>query len=512
MNFKKEDNGRNPTIQEALTHSINLPFVRLMRDLSRYYVYHMGVKLNSSSKAVVQPAIAKTRAQKKVTDGGTRTDPVRMHFLSKFADQEGSYFLKKFYERYKGTTPSELLPTLAKGSRASPRQAAVMFRYVRPNDSLEDMNAFIQQTVPNKSISPALSEKWYNELTPGKFNLQDQGFLARVHPLELWLVAYLQTHPSASITEALQNSKNERQIVYEWLFKTPSLRAQDIRIRTLMEMESFEEIHKQWRKVGYPFSSMVPSLASAIGSSGDRPIALAELVGIILNDGKKLPLVRLNEVHLAAGTPYETKLIREDQQNFEQVLKPEVARALKRAMASVVESGTARRVYKAYQRSDGKFYTIGGKTGTGDHRHETYGPGGHVISSRVVNRTATFAFYIGDRFFGVISAHVPGAEAAKFDFTSSLAAELLKIVRTSLIPMMEASGAELSPFTNEAPLPVQATVAAAAPSESDSEGTVTFHEAEVPTNDLATAGPKGLKGGPGLRQKLRRSIILPPPG
>jgi hypothetical protein len=382
------------------------------------------------------------------------------------------------------------------------------------------MNEFIQQTAPTKSIAPALAEKWYHEFSPGRFNLQDQGFLARVHPLELWLVAYLQGHPKATISEAVENSKEERQIVYEWLFKTPSVRAQDIRIRTLMEMESFEEIHKQWRKVGYPFNSMVPSLASSIGSSGDRPIALAELVGIILNDGKRLPLVRLNELHLAAGTPYETKLVRQDQGSYEQVLRPEVARALKRAMANVVESGTARRVFKTYVRSDGKAYVIGGKTGTGDHRHESYGPGGHVISSRVVNRTATFAFYIGDRFFGVISAHVPGEEAAKFDFTSALAAELLKIVRTSLIPMMESSGAGLSPFTNEEPLPASPVSPLTEGKEGESEeGTVTFKEAELSTHDLPEsstnlpAAPlRSLQKGAALRQKLRRSIVLPPPG
>ena len=525
VNFKKEDNGKNPTIQEALTHSINLPFVRLMRDLSRYYVYHMGLKLSSSTKSATQAskitvaANAKTRTPKGENESG-RADPVRMHFLTKFADQEGSYFLKKFYDRYKGVSASDLLPTLAKGSRASPRQAAVMFRYVSPEGSLDQMIGFIQQTAPTKSVSPALAEKWYNEFAPGRFNLQDQGFLARVHPLELWLVAYLQGHPKATITEALQNSKDERQIVYEWLFKTPSVRAQDIRIRTLMEMESFEEIHKQWKKVGYPFNSMVPSLASSIGSSGDRPIALAELVGIILNDGKRLPLVRLNELHLAAGTPYETKLVRQDQPSYEQVLKPEVARALKRAMANVVESGTARRVYKTYTRSDGKAYVIGGKTGTGDHRHETYGPGGHVISSRVVNRTATFAFYIGDRFFGVISAHVPGEEAAKFDFTSALAAELLKIVRTSIVPMIEGSGAGLSPFTNEEPLVASPSGPSTAAKEGDSEeGAVTFKEAEIPTQELpeaSTSRPAApiMNGqtGAALRQKLRRSIVLPPPG
>jgi hypothetical protein len=52
---------------------------------------------------------------------------------------------------------------------------------------------------------------------------------------------------------------------------------------------------------------------------------------------------------------------------------------------------------------------------------------------------------LGDRFFGVISAHVPGAEAAKFDFTSALAAELLKILSKALMPLIELSGAQLAP-------------------------------------------------------------------
>ena len=191
---------------------------------------------------------------------------------------------------------------------------------------------------------------------------------------------------------------------------------------------------------------MVPSLASAIGSSGDRPIALAELVGIILNDGIRYPSVRLNELHFAAETPYDVTLARVNKGQGERVLKKEVAQALKRAMGNVVESGTARRVFNSYVRSDGKPYVIGGKTGTGDHRFETYGPGGQVTSSRVVNRTATFAFFIGDRFFGVISAHVPGPDAAKFDFTSALAAELLKVLAPSLVPMIEQAGTSLTPF------------------------------------------------------------------
>ena len=59
-------------------------------------------------------------------------------------------------------------------------------------------------------------------------------------------------------------------------------------------------------------------------------------------------------------------------------------------------------------RSDGSVVEIGGKTGTGDHRYDVHGKGGQVISSRVVNRTATFVFLIGDRYFGTVMAYVHG--------------------------------------------------------------------------------------------------------
>lgn len=448
-NFKKEDNGRIPTLLEAITHSINLPFIRLMRDLSRYYIYQLGISASSNTPA--------------------RKDGVRMHYLRKFADQEGSHFQRQFYGKYRAKQPSELLTTLVKTTRASARHAAVMFRYVRPNDSVDKLSEFLRTTLPNANISYELVERWYREFGPGKFNLNDQGYLARIHPLELWLVKFLQDNHGAGIDRALEASRDQRQEVYEWLFKTPHRRAQDSRIRSLIEVESFLQIHKQWRKVGYPFNSMVPSLASAIGSSGDRPVALAELVGIILNDGVRYPAVRIDQLHFAAATPYETVLRRRDPDAGERVLPVEVARTLKRAMAAVVENGTARRVHHTYVRSDRRPYVIGGKTGTGDHRHETYGPGGHLISSRVVNRTATFAFFIGDRFFGVISAHVPGAEAAKFDFTSALAAELLKCLSPAVVPLIERSGSALSPFNPDTSSPVlnrvppSAGVSAAAP-------------------------------------------------
>ena len=94
-----------------------------------------------------------------------------------------------------------------------------------------------------------------------------------------------------------------RQESYAWLFKTGSKAKQDKRIRILLEEEAFERIHAAWRRLGYPFDRLVPSYATAIGSSADRPEALAELVGILLNDGIWQPTVRVERPALRQGHP-----------------------------------------------------------------------------------------------------------------------------------------------------------------------------------------------------------------
>jgi len=101
----------------------------------------------------------------------------------------------------------------------------------------------------------------------------------------------------------------------------------------------------------------------------------------------------------------------------------------------VVQTGTAVRLHGAIKDANGNPVAIGGKTGTGDHRYVRYGPGGQLLESRVVNRTATFVFYLGDRYFGTFTALVPGKEAGDYQFTSSLTAQILK----NLLPRLQAS-------------------------------------------------------------------------
>src|SRR5262249_33094759 len=228
----------------------------------------------------------------------------------------------------------------------------------------------------------------------------------------------------------------ERQEVYRWLFKTSKKYAQDTRIQALLEIQAFTEIHQAWQRLGYPFEMLTPSYASAIGASGDRPAALAALMGILLNDGVQYPQLRFDTFHVAADTPYETFIARPPMPG-ERVLAPEVAAVARSALVEVVEQGTARPLKGVYRRPDRQPLPVGGKTGTGDHRRESHGVHGQLIGTSVVSRAATFVFFLGDRFFGVVTAYVTGPEAAHYHFTSAFPMQVLKGLAPVLTSCLE---------------------------------------------------------------------------
>ena len=60
-----------------------------------------------------------------------------------------------------------------------------------------------------------------------------------------------------------------------------------------------------------------------------------------------------------------------------------------------------------------------------------------LIESRVVNRVATFVFMIDGRFFGTLTAYVPGQQAAQYEFTSGLPVRLLGYLMPTLAPLLD---------------------------------------------------------------------------
>jgi hypothetical protein len=113
---------------------------------------------------------------------------------------------------------------------------------------------------------------------------------------------------------------------------------------------------------------------------------------------------------------------------------------------------------------------VGGKTGTGDNRYQMYGPDRRLLESRVMNRTATFVFLAGDRFFGTITAFVPGEQAAEYGFTSSLPVQIFKELTPVLAALAEGrpapdltAGVESRPVAVPPVLPPAPAPAPAAP-------------------------------------------------
>jgi membrane peptidoglycan carboxypeptidase len=416
-NFDRRDDARVMTVREAFQRSVNLVFIRLMRDVVDYHVHRLPG--GSAQEILARP------------DG-----PRRKAYLERFADYEGRKFLSRFYSQHHGRSPDEALRALLATTVPTPHRLAVIHRSVHPDATVERFAAFLASQPPARGLPPAAVQRLYAQYAPGRLDLGDRAWLARVHPLELWLVEYLARRPGAGLREVLDASAPVRQEVYRWLFKPGRKAAQDARIRTMLEIEAFERIHRQWARLGYPFPSLVPSYATALGSSGDNPAALAELAGILLNEGVRLPAVRISELHFGVRTPFETIFERAPSRG-EAVLSREIAAQARREMLGVVESGTARRAFRSVTLSGGRLLPVGGKTGTGDNRVRFHGPGGAETGSRPLNRTAAFVFTIGGRFFGTVVAYVPGEQAGSFGFTSALPVQLFTQLVPGIRPLLE---------------------------------------------------------------------------
>ena len=270
-NFDKRDDTRIFSVQDAFNHSVNLVFIRLMRDITQYYKYHI-------------PGVRQLL--------GDAKDPRRHDYLSNFADQEGRIFLQRFYRKYRGKSFDEAFDILLEGMRKNPKNLVAVFRYIKPDAGLKEFETFLAGHLKSVHVADNILPELFERLGPHAYSLVDLGYITRVHPLELWTLAYLNRHPDATQGEVIKISAAERQEVYTWLFKTSRKNKQDVRIRSLLEVEAFSEIFSEWKRLKYPFNSLVPSYATAIGSSADRPDSLAELVGIVLNKGRWYPTLQ----------------------------------------------------------------------------------------------------------------------------------------------------------------------------------------------------------------------------
>jgi len=179
-NFNKTYNGSIVTMSMALRHSINLPFIRLMRDLVRYYSQFVGAA-GVSSKAIAG-----------------MDEETRLNFLKQFADTEGSKFLNGFFRRYRGKTPKDIVDELLKGTKRIESRLAVLAWEIKPPTSFEEFYAkYLELLADRLSITEDKARAQYGRLLPYAEILADRAYIAGIHPLELWVAAFLYRNPDA---------------------------------------------------------------------------------------------------------------------------------------------------------------------------------------------------------------------------------------------------------------------------------------------------------------------------
>ena len=110
-NFEREDNARILTVREGLQRSVNLVFIRLMRDIVRHTAFNMA----SSSATLLEDD----------------TDPKRREYLARFADREGREFIARFYKKYQGQAPAEAEARLLPGHPPDAAPAGSDLPYAR---------------------------------------------------------------------------------------------------------------------------------------------------------------------------------------------------------------------------------------------------------------------------------------------------------------------------------------------------------------------------------------------
>ncbi len=419
------------SLRAAFRHSVNLVFIRLLRDLVEFYTAECGY----DEKAIL----------------AERNHPDRRALLDAALAQEAREQLRQAYARFGGLDADAAVRLLCGGDERELERFALFFLYQRPDATPEVLRAAMVRLFPDSAARAAAGAAgWVRELGGRRLGLAETAWRLRRQPLEIWLLREKQTDPGASLDTLIERSATEREEAYAWLLGEGAWKAQNLRLRSELEQRAFARMHADWQELGYPFGTLVPSLATAIGSSADRPTALAELVGIVLNDGLRAPTHRITALHLGEATPYETHFAA-GADSTRRVMPAAVARSLRDLMQDVVENGTARRV-QGSMRCNGEPVRIGGKTGSGDNRHEIFRPDGRLLGSRPLNRTASFVFFIDALHYGVITAHVDGEAAGDFDFTSALALQVFNTLAPVLEPFLESG--EAGAVASRAPISV----------------------------------------------------------
>ena len=204
------------TVREAFKHSVNLVFIRLMRDVVHH---HMSARRR-------MPAPSWTTTDRARREECSRALPTR----------KGSAVHHALLSQVPGqVAPSEAQELLLRGVRPTGATLASVFCSARARSGADALAQFSRGSCrgagsPSRRCTRSTTAR-PRPLIACRPRLCRRRASARAVAGRL----PARVTPAPRLTEVLAASRDERQEVYAWLFKTRHKGAQDVRIRNLIE-------------------------------------------------------------------------------------------------------------------------------------------------------------------------------------------------------------------------------------------------------------------------------------
>ncbi|MDO9263484.1 MAG: transglycosylase domain-containing protein, partial [Desulfosalsimonadaceae bacterium] len=145
-NFNKEDNNKVMPVRDAFKASVNLVFIRMMRDIVYYHIFQ---RYGTTPRALEQI----NESEKK-------------RLLSAFADKEGIFFTRRFYEKYDRKTPAEAAKLMFDGIQPTPPHLAAVFRYLTPDADVNALVDLLKGRLPESKLTESYIYKLYDDYAP----------------------------------------------------------------------------------------------------------------------------------------------------------------------------------------------------------------------------------------------------------------------------------------------------------------------------------------------------------
>lgn len=387
QNVNPEHDARYFNVASAFVASANLPFVRLLDEVVAYHAHRIY-------GAPIEAVVAGEHP---------RFEELRERHLQMSAER---LVRDAYFRHHRSDLPTMATRAMA-GLEPTEARCARLRRAIGPAATLGDEHPCTD--VDLDATTDAEIDPW---------DAQD--------PLELAAIAALVEDPEASLTDVMLATAESRGAARDWIAAQASTLDTRRGVHYAIEEEVFAELQQEWARAGYPFERLTPSLATALGSSGDRPASLARLVAAVREGGLVPVLSHVKLVRLFEGTPYETWLRPAEAQPV-RAFGPEVAGAVERLLVRVAERGTGHASQGPWQTEAGS-WEVGGKTGTSDHVLLVRDRSGRIIERRTVARSGAWVFFAGPCVVGTVVMFEQGEDAATHHFHGGDAAELSRAV------------------------------------------------------------------------------------